>query len=455
MNRKIVNTLLLLFFAFTLYNTLIPFNFHFDTTVFQNLLKIGQGPGLLYRFATNSKTDIAGNIILFMPLGFLLYLWRCQRKLHAPIVYSVIIGFIFSLLIEFIQLFFKDRISSPIDLINNTLGTGIGAFCAHVYMRIFADRITKMTGNILREQPLTLILIVFLILHILSALFPFNVGITISELLSGLKQTNIIPFQNHSLSLLILNQPARFDGNPFNWLKFIESLLLWICWGYLIRVCYTLYWKYSGAGMWPALAAVFLPALITEFCQVFIVSRFCNINDIISSWMGAFLGIIIAAAFIRNKKTALADGIAHLKPLMLIYLIFIFFTGMRPFDFSFPETGFLPQLNPSHWIPFLAYFQNTSIWNIDDVIKTLLYFTPIGLYLSFRLFEALYSWKHIYIYSGLLGLISGSLIEFMQMFSPSRSADITDAILFCTGGLIGAFSLYYYSHEIKPALHTT
>jgi len=40
----------------------------------------------------------------------------------------------------------------------------------------------------------------------------------------------------------------------------------------------------------------------------------------------------------------------------------------------------------------------------------------------------------------------------MQLFSPTRMADLTDALLFGLGGLPGTFSLFYYYREIRTKL---
>ena len=64
--------------------------------------------------------NIAGNLLIFMPLGFLApYIWK---KLKAK---AILIGFGLSCFVEFIQLF-TDRNSDYNDIILNTIGTAIG-----------------------------------------------------------------------------------------------------------------------------------------------------------------------------------------------------------------------------------------------------------------------------------------------------------------------------------------
>ncbi|MCB0315590.1 MAG: VanZ family protein, partial [Calditrichaeota bacterium] len=78
MNRKVVAYLFGFYVFFTVYNTLIPFSFDYG---------LGDLPEQLsrvnWKFYFGSEdialTDIVGNIILFMPFGFLLYMLLFYR----------------------------------------------------------------------------------------------------------------------------------------------------------------------------------------------------------------------------------------------------------------------------------------------------------------------------------------------------------------------------------------
>ena len=66
------------------------------------------------------------NVLLFIPLGLLLYpLFRKYK-----IVCSLVLGFLLSLNIEWIQLVTHRGVFDVDDLINNTIGTAIGCFSA-------------------------------------------------------------------------------------------------------------------------------------------------------------------------------------------------------------------------------------------------------------------------------------------------------------------------------------
>ncbi len=74
------------------------------------------------------------NIIFFMPLGFLLpTLWSKHRELLPTLCY----GLVFSIIIEFAQLFAHGRGTDINDLIMNTLGTILGWVIFKIIRNIF------------------------------------------------------------------------------------------------------------------------------------------------------------------------------------------------------------------------------------------------------------------------------------------------------------------------------
>lgn len=91
----------------------------------------------IYRIATFSPTIIdpirilLGNVIMFVPLGFLLpTIWRNMRKQMT----IVTIGFLFSFSIELSQFLFTHRVANIDDVILNSFGTWIGFMIFSFYL---------------------------------------------------------------------------------------------------------------------------------------------------------------------------------------------------------------------------------------------------------------------------------------------------------------------------------
>ena len=451
MNKKIINISLILFIAFILYNTLIPFNFNMNGSSFMQLLKSADWALFVHQGNRAALTDIAGNILLFIPLGLLLFLWGRQYKIRGILFLSVLAGFVLSTFIEVLQLFIFQRNSSVTDIFNNTLGTFLGAFGAAIYFKTIAEVSNRFLRSLLKEQPLAIILVAILGFQIVGAIIPFNVSITVSDLIKSLKKINIIPFHNQSLSLLLFHRPLNFDAETFNWFAFVENILFWSVWGYISGLCYHFYWKFRRFGSIIYFGVIIVPPLLIEFLQIFIVARFSDVNDILSAWTGIVLGLALCLFF---KPFARYDGNEiwrSLKGALILYYIFIIFAGLQPFDYNFSADGPIHLVTYKALVPFYSYFKKTSIWNIYDLINSLFYFIPISLFLSIRWFREQKRWVSMYFLNGLLGFLTGVFIEIVQLFSTVRVAEITDALLYGLGGLLGTFLLYYYFREILPA----
>lgn len=110
-----------------------------ETTGIGTIWEIGLYPGMklqeeinLIPFRDGISLSMILNVVMFMPLGFLLpLLW----KEYQSLVRTAIIGFCFSCGIEFCQLFNR-RVSDVDDLLVNTLGAILGWLIWIVFSRI-------------------------------------------------------------------------------------------------------------------------------------------------------------------------------------------------------------------------------------------------------------------------------------------------------------------------------
>lgn len=100
-----------------------------------------------FRWITEGVRQYIENILLFIPLGFMLpYIWEKYEMLWK----TSLSGIIFSLIIEFGQLFNR-RITDIDDLLMNTLGTFIGWIICRLlkeYLSNFLNRVSSRNTNI-------------------------------------------------------------------------------------------------------------------------------------------------------------------------------------------------------------------------------------------------------------------------------------------------------------------
>ena len=81
---------------------------------------------------------IIGNILLFVPWGFLMFIafYSVERPTLQTYVLTILLGFTFTLAIEAWQYFLPSRVSDVNDVIWNTVGTVVGAVLGHMRLRV-------------------------------------------------------------------------------------------------------------------------------------------------------------------------------------------------------------------------------------------------------------------------------------------------------------------------------
>ena len=449
MQSKIVSYLLGFYVFFAFYNTLIPFTFDYGfADLAEQIAEITLRPDR----RDLAITDIVGNIILFMPFGFLMYMFLRYRNIGYPVIVATIAGLFLSLSIEFLQLFIKSRNTALHDLFNNSLGSLIGATVAAIYSYKVASVGRRIFYDWLERKPFLLLLSILGLSQAVAAMMPFTVSITVSHFKRSIKSTNIVPFAYESIGALFMNDPNNHDNKPFDWTSLIEDILFWMVIGYLLMICYRIYWKKKSYGI---LLLIGLPLLLfpmLEFMQLIIVSRITDINDIISGYLGTALGI---AAYYLLRPVRRKQFSEHIDLLIIpafMYFVFILFAGMRPFDWTMDPAVITYDLTAERMIPFYAYFKSTGLSNIYDLTSSLCYFLPISLFLSYRMRQAGRNFPPIYVMMTVAGLAVGLFIEGTQLLSPTRISEITDVLAYGMGGAMGTFAIYYLEKEVIPTM---
>lgn len=89
--------------------------------------------------STRFYFDVVANIALFYPFGLLLAR-RVPPDRWSGAFALIGAGFVFSLGIEFFQVYCHNRHPSPVDLLSNTLGTALGVGSSRL---IFSHRLLK------------------------------------------------------------------------------------------------------------------------------------------------------------------------------------------------------------------------------------------------------------------------------------------------------------------------
>jgi glycopeptide antibiotics resistance protein len=91
--------------------------------------------------------DVFANMALFLPLGYLLDRSRSTKMARRALFLAAGVAFLFSLSIEWFQVYCHNRHPSPTDVVSNVTGSLIGAVLSHIYRQ-------NMIASLL-DRPLT------------------------------------------------------------------------------------------------------------------------------------------------------------------------------------------------------------------------------------------------------------------------------------------------------------
>jgi VanZ family protein len=103
--------------------------------------------------------DVVANVLLFLPRGFL---FRVSAPRAAGHVRTIVAACLVSVTFEAAQLFLPGRFSSPVDVMSNTLGAGLGSL---VHARIAAHLDGRLVRGLALELPL--MVVVYLLVPLL------------------------------------------------------------------------------------------------------------------------------------------------------------------------------------------------------------------------------------------------------------------------------------------------
>lgn len=442
---KILSLLTILFIV---YNTLIPFKPYLEWwKIVRNLNRVQLVP-FVAGGRLNSLTDLVGNVILFLPFGFFVALYFIHLKQTLRVYRVVLLGFLLSLSVEILQIGFRYRTPSVTDLITNTFGTFLGVVTAQLYFKQFEQKFKQLLHHILKNEPVTLVLLLIILVQFFASVLPFNVTITISDLKKAVAYTNIQPFGFKPLGQMFNAHLKHLDRFAFSKIDFFGNVLFYAIFGYLVLYSYFQYWRkrHYGKLIVIALLIVYFPVL--EMTQFFIKSRFSDVNDIISGYFGAWSGAIVFLLVKRNEwfRNGSKIVLRHFTVPILIYLIYIFYKGLSPFNFSLHHDVWSLNLKIRYLVPFYAYYKVTSLWNIYDLVESFFWLMPLGFIIAYWLKEQS-RLNRAYQMAFVFGLLVSSIIEVSQVFLPTRTGDITDIIFMTTGCLLGVYLFKYYNEN--------
>jgi glycopeptide antibiotics resistance protein len=387
-----------------IYGTTFPFRFNIGWRGFLGMAaRINWRP--LGGTADNIiLSDIAQNILLFIPFGFLGYFSLVYKRSWSRKLGIVLAGSALSACVEFLQIFSPVRYPALSDLVFNTLGGAAGLLLAMTFKRSVLGFKNLPFARRFLDAPSAFPALVFLLLVVAGCWEPFDFSLDLGVVIDHLK-----PLVRHPLAF------GHPDDDLVSFIRFLLASL------FACRV-------FAEAGMGkPALwgaCALAVSGSVLEATQTIIQSRGPELQDVGVAVLGSAAGGVafFFPGFHRRPRlwTLAGAGMIVLSDAARAWY---------PYHFAGHFSGM-------NWVLFLPYYQHTTFQALGDFLESGMMFFPLGFLLAYFHPGARMAAASL--------LLSGALaaaVEAAQGFVPGRYSDITDVLGAALGGLAGALAL--------------
>ncbi|WNO60677.1 VanZ family protein [Rheinheimera sp. MMS21-TC3] len=448
LNRYLLLTLIC-YFSFVIYGSLVPWQYRalpLETALqqFRNISYLNLG--------INSRADWVANILLFIPLSFLLmsYFMPAERKqlklnIAIPIALSCVV---LALIIEFTQLYFPQRTVSINDIAAESLGALLGIVIFYRFgqqILRYLQAIIAMRGT--QNSLLSYLLIAYIALFTLYNILPLDLTLSPVELFKKWQDGRItlLPFSAYQGSFLQI------------FYAIFSDILLWI------PIAVLLYLQQHKKQT--IFIRLVLFAALIEFFQLFVYSRVTDITDIILAFIAAWLGYNLGRLMFKQQNStttieqpsssAITKQQLWLAGVIILYSLVIFLVFWFPYNFDFSWQQINQQLSISRNKVLLeSLYFGTEFRAITSLLQKILLFFPLGILfsLSYLKLESKWQKRLMLIFSAGYILLLAAFTEAMQLALPDKTVDITDVLLSVIGAALGfMLTLYCYRFSQQQA----
>lgn len=385
--------------------------------------------------------DISTNILLYMPLGFLMAMYLASKGKLTVLGFSLFWGVVVSMIVETIQSF-VGRVSDATDVMSNGTGYLLGFFIAYFSVHRCglspAAMLGLNTGNFDdRLNTLVGLRFVYMAIVLFVALLPLDLNVSVSSIYKKLQATG------GNLPRLIVDPFFHFRHGFGHIQYLILKFLMFAPLAYLSSFILLLR-KQPGLLLPASHCLVF--GMVIELSKLFVSS---GRSDIIVPVL-AFLSGLVVTGLVYHFNYRLSrptEIVSHqdrrylLVSMLLIYCLFLLGFALSPFEFEFSQQAIRDKwTNDINWFPFRSHFSNRSIESAVDIVREFMLYVPLGVLLTLLLRNL---WpeipaKLVFALACLAGFCFAAWIEVLQILVIVRHPDFTDVLMAALGGLGGA-----------------
>ena len=371
-----------------------------------------------------SRADWVANLLLYMPLAFLLLaaLWSRRSRALRVIATQLVFAFCCALAVgvEFVQQFFIPRTVSLNDLLAEGLGAGLGVM---VWWG-FGERLLALTRDVFRsgQRALRAAFYLYLLALVFLAVFPFDFVVSGAELSERLDIVAGTLFQLGAFDRSTVHGVASLLGQVAVYMP-LGGLLA------LTRPTATATFALRvGIGMAAALEAV----------QVFLWSGVVTIGGIVFAGLGAMAGAVAVRLTQAMPASLLRRGarLAALAALLPYLVVVVALNDLFSRPLQTPERIAATFDNVS-FLPFFYHYFTTEVRAVTSMLTRIAMYAPVGAMLwSIR--GCLPDAKGV----GTAGLLAGTLAAAMEFgrLLVGLTPDPTNALIGAGAGA-GIFAL--------------
>ncbi|MDP3441731.1 MAG: VanZ family protein, partial [Ignavibacteria bacterium] len=228
----------------------------------------------------------------------------------------------------------------------------------------------------------------------------------------------LIPFSSwYSLNDFLCNLPVGIVWIPVGWI-----LVTIYQWSFFSGILFTL-----------------IVSFLIELFQIFIYSRITDINDVIISILGCILGSSVAFYGFNKGFSFFSQRFILIQISFIVWIFVIINKFWFPFNFMTDYFYIVSRIKSVNLIPLRLYIEKPYLYSLFNMVEVVLYFIPLGIifFLFVRAKMTKDNYKVIFFVFTIGICFFAGLVEFGQIFIPSRYPDITDWLLMIVGGFIG------------------
>ncbi len=427
------------YIIFVVYGSLVPLDytpFPLDQALekFKNITYLDLG--------IESRADWIANILLYIPLSFLL-MGIFRNYLIISFFYSISIsvfvaGFCIAtaVSIEFIQQFFPPRTVSLNDLLAESLGTLIGIiswFLIGEKLLYFFRLIGQ--GNWFSIKSAV---ILFLAVYVFLSLFPFDFVTSMTEL------DNKLAMGHDSFFFDI---DAYKDSLLRCVVKLVMEMLVLVPLGGLFAALPFVPNRYGLA----VVVGFFLGILI-EFTQVFICSGSGQGLSILTRMMGMAIGVKAYSSFSSLNLHAVRPKLRKVLFFALLpyILLVVSINGWLGGDWIALDSA-IQKFKETQFLPFYYFYYTTETEALVSLLSNIGTYMPVGIWFWIKDFINPVYKKNSVIWVGIVAAILAIIVESGKLFLEAKHVDPTDVLI----AFVASSASYSLLNRIQRLLNQT